>query len=507
MADPGVNIPIRATLSGSGLRDAAAGNDALQKELRESQQAMTGLNSEAAKTDAALKDHATAAKQTAAQIDQAGEAHDKAAKKGANFGNAMLQGSRGIQDLSAAGIPGVVNNLEGLASALGMTAGAAGGITLVAVGLDLLVRNWDKIKAAFGAPEEVKAFWSAITPDEATQRRLDAFNRSLEAQIMLNERLAESRKASIQAAREEDELMQKRAALWKGITPTPEERGDLPPLPGTEGPSPAMREAQRKLQEAQASTQQKVSDFKALDQATKEQEQRVANMARIASFDESSRLANASDRAEIDRLSAFENEGGVVPEDVAQRLATLRRQVEERQAQMRAEIQAVPGLTDGLTGDSEKDSEKLQSRAAEARAQLDQLNAQRLQAVREAEQAARAQAKAEEGVAGQQTLDQETRAAQTFKNLGLPPAPGQFGGSDEQGGINAALQRVEQQRAQSTAAAQQLTGVVENLASDSSAAQQQLAQALAAMMGAFRAMSADAAATRAELETMRANRP
>jgi hypothetical protein len=54
------------------------------------------------------------------------------------FGMAMLQASRGIQDFQAAGIMGMVNNVEGLAMALGLGAGLSGVATLAFVALQVL---------------------------------------------------------------------------------------------------------------------------------------------------------------------------------------------------------------------------------------------------------------------------------------------------------------------------------------------------------------------------------
>lgn len=506
MSDSKVNIAITTSAQTAGAQAAGKSLADLQKELKATQREMKA-------TDAASPEFVVLKNRTAAlkdEIRQLGDTQEKAGGKAANFGNAMLQGSRGIQDFSAAGLPGVVNNLEGLATALGLTAGAAGGITLVAVGLDLLVRNWDKIKTAFGAPEEVKAFWSAITPDEATQRRLEAFNKQLETQAMMYERIAETRKASIESARQEDELLQKRAELWKGITPTPQERGDLPPLPGMEPTSPAMREAQRKLQDAQAGTAASMGKFGSLDAATAEQQRRVAAISQIASFDERLRMANAPDNqrfAELQRQIALSGQGGVINPALIRERDALQQQMQQRRDQMRAEIPNVPGLTDGLTGDPAKDREVLQQRAKQESERLAQLEQQRLAAAQEAERAARAQALAEQGVQGVGTLEAETRGAAAFGDLGLPPAPGLMGGADERGGLTAAIASLQQQQAGNQAASQQLVSVVDSVGKDAATMQQKLAQVMLVLGGSYRAIQADVDGLKAELENYRnANR-
>lgn len=449
-------------------RSAAVAQRQLAQETRGVEERLNRVTPE-------LRDHAKAAADSA--------------KKGLNFGEAMLQGSRGIQDLSVAGIPGVVNNLEGLASALGMTAAGAGGITLVAVAFDLLIRNWDKVQGAFGKPEEVKAFWSAMAPDDATQRRLDSFNTSLENQAANYERMAAAKKANVDASQKEAEIQKQLADLWKGVVPTPEERGDLPALPGMDTASPEMIKAVAEYQKAQADTQAKVGTFNALDQAVQQQQRRVQDINAVASFDQRRALANAADQAEISRLSAFENEGGPVPADVAAQLATLRQRVADRDRQMRASVANVPGLTDALTGDPEKDRASLQQTAQREREQLQALEAQRLAAAREAEVAARGQAGAEQAVAGQSRVQREQMAAAAFQAGGLPPAPGQFLGADIMGGLTQA----DAQGQEAARIAQQITALLQNLAAqrvqpltDLSGGLQEFAASVSAEIGAVK---------------------
>lgn len=66
--------------------------------------------------------------------DRAAVALDKRKK---NLGFAMLTLGRGVQDFQAAGLMGIVNNVEGLGVAMGMTAGQAGALTLGIVGLQV----------------------------------------------------------------------------------------------------------------------------------------------------------------------------------------------------------------------------------------------------------------------------------------------------------------------------------------------------------------------------------
>lgn len=79
-----------------------------------------------------------AAKQVKDSIDGIANAQNKASGSGRNMGNAMLQASRGLQDFAAAGLPGIINNVEGIAAGLGMGAGIAGAATVAAVAIQAI---------------------------------------------------------------------------------------------------------------------------------------------------------------------------------------------------------------------------------------------------------------------------------------------------------------------------------------------------------------------------------
>lgn len=117
---------------------------------------------------------------------------DKAAKSGANMGQALLQGSRGIQDFQAAGLNGVVNNLEGIATAMGMGAGVAGVVTVLAVAIQTLgpkVVEWfksldtegaklDQLKGRFaGFAEQLRGDFDPA--QEAAKEGSEEFQKSL----------------------------------------------------------------------------------------------------------------------------------------------------------------------------------------------------------------------------------------------------------------------------------------------------------------------------------------
>ena len=88
-------------------------------------------------------------------MNQAGQA---SAKTGSNMNMAILQASRGIQDFQAAGLMGIVNNVEGIASAFGLGAGVAGMVTLAAVAIQSLT---PAIKSAITEAEQFFGVWKS----------------------------------------------------------------------------------------------------------------------------------------------------------------------------------------------------------------------------------------------------------------------------------------------------------------------------------------------------------
>lgn len=88
---------------------------------------------------AGLNKATNAAQQAGQKMQQSmSQGADKAAGSAANMGRAILNASRGIQDFQAAGLNGIINNVEGIASAFGVGAGVAGAVTLAAVAIQSL---------------------------------------------------------------------------------------------------------------------------------------------------------------------------------------------------------------------------------------------------------------------------------------------------------------------------------------------------------------------------------
>jgi hypothetical protein len=116
--------------------------------------------------DAALEDIESqldrtvrAATPAAAAMDKVGDASERASKKaGKGWGQAGIEISRGVEDLSTGGFLGILNNIPGIftsvASAAGLSATAILSLTGVVSGAAtvgyLLYTNWDKVTSAMG---------------------------------------------------------------------------------------------------------------------------------------------------------------------------------------------------------------------------------------------------------------------------------------------------------------------------------------------------------------------
>lgn len=100
-------------------------------------------------------------------------AKDQVAKRAVNLGNAMLQTSRGIQDAQY-GLAGMVNNLEGIATALGLGAGVAGVVTVLAVAVQQLGPRVIEMLKSFDGAAQVRESISALQAQLGTTEPVDA---------------------------------------------------------------------------------------------------------------------------------------------------------------------------------------------------------------------------------------------------------------------------------------------------------------------------------------------
>ena len=120
-----------------------------------------------------------AAAATAAQralgraLDETAAGAERAAASALKPGRAMLESGRVIQDFAQGGIAGILNNIEGLTSSLGLGAGLAGALTTVGV-------------AAYIAGPKLKEMWDALTamPKEKvpeTTDRIEGMTKAIKA--------------------------------------------------------------------------------------------------------------------------------------------------------------------------------------------------------------------------------------------------------------------------------------------------------------------------------------
>lgn len=93
-----------------------------------------------------------------------------------NFGMAVLEGSRALEDLQF-GMVGVLNNVPLLLMSLGVGSGATGVVSVLAVGIHQLVRNWDDLKSAFG---QGGTFDPAIDSATRLKRELEEVGKTIE---------------------------------------------------------------------------------------------------------------------------------------------------------------------------------------------------------------------------------------------------------------------------------------------------------------------------------------
>ena len=472
MSETTVNIAIKTTANTAGAQAAEKSLKELSVELKETQRQMHKLD----ESSPDYSQVSARADELRGRITQLGESSGQAAGKGVNFAQAMLQGSRGVQDFAAAGIPGMVNNVESLGAAMGLGAGAAGGLTLAFVGLELVMKNWPAIMASFGGVEKIEAFWAAMSPDESYTKRMNDAATAQERLADSIQRATDARKAALESQQTEADWLEKRKKLWEDLQP----KDKLPSLADKDKPSNELTKAARNQAGAEAQAQGSQAKFDAADKAVQAQETRVNAINKASTFDERLKIANAQDKDAIGKLNLRVNQGGQVesPGDYA-KLDELQKRIEERGRKMRSEMTPVAGLTDGLTGDPEKDREALGKRAANERAELERLKQERYQKAQAAESDRGQLDKAILNTNETAKFDAEKRQADAYNQLGLPPAPGEIQGNDAAAGFVAPIQQSGSQVSEALKqASEAVKGVFTQLQGSSSEMQQGLAAAL-----------------------------
>ncbi len=144
------------------------------------------------------------------------EGTDKAAAGTKNLGRATLETGRVVQDFAQGGIGGILNNVEGLVSALGMGPGVAGLITGVGV-------------AAFVATPLIKSMWKTLSdgPESIPVDPLERMNGALAESKERLDKLKESWGGSADEARAYNAALAETAKLEKEVTGERERRSAL----------------------------------------------------------------------------------------------------------------------------------------------------------------------------------------------------------------------------------------------------------------------------------------
>lgn len=466
MSEMTVNIPIKTTANLAGSNAAQTSLQQLSAELKETQRQMHKL-SESSPDYAQLS---TRADELKSRLNELGESSGRAAGSGRNMGNAMLQGSRAIDDLQY-GLPGVINNIEGIASAMGAGAGAAGAATVLAVALNLAWKNWDNIS---GSIDQTKPLWTALTPDEESQKRLDDFNKMLERQADILERIANAKINALKAQQAEDEALAKRADLWKDLVP--EKNGGLPPAPGTEETTPEMKKKQNETAQAKAEYDAKVAAALQADEAFQQQKKIVDDTDKRANFQGLKDAQDAADKERLDQLRGTGSEAAI------EERKKIEQGMKDRAAKFRDQTAglAVPAGMQPPTGDAEKDAAAQKAALDQEREKLKIAEAERLSRAQSAEQARGGLNAAEQAQNNQGKFEAEQRQADAFKQLGLPPTPGAVQGNDSASGFVAPIQ---QSGSQVSEALKQAADTVKTVFSQLQGSSSEMQQGIAAALG------------------------
>lgn len=269
-AEPKITIKLLSIADTSGVQSMTAATKAATTATNASASA-TKAAASATKQEAVLIDGKTEAlKRSKRSLDDVGGSSDKAAKGGANVGQTMLNLGRAADDAQY-GLSGVVNNLEGLFLSAGLGTAAAGAVAALAVAINLLAKNWDKLTGSTKAMPSL----GQLAPDEEATARAERFTKALQDQATAYQQIAEQAKAAGEAEKAQIEWQTEMEALIakrKGPDAMPTldlanayDQRTAGRLAGLQG-----EEAAQKAREA---------ELLALDDQKKQQEKRLREMA------------------------------------------------------------------------------------------------------------------------------------------------------------------------------------------------------------------------------------
>lgn len=124
-----------------------------------------------------------------------------------DFGRSLLEGSRALEDLQY-GIGGVLNNLPGLVSAMGGSAGLAGAISVAAVAGVQLYKHWDDLMGLFGGGKTKTQADEMKELGDQTSRTADEAERLSEYNALKN-KTAELRSAKTESEKKSEDIATK----------------------------------------------------------------------------------------------------------------------------------------------------------------------------------------------------------------------------------------------------------------------------------------------------------
>jgi hypothetical protein len=385
-------------------------------------------------------------KKSRKSLDDVGSSSGQAAKGTANVGNAMLATSRGIDDAQY-GLQGIINNFEQLAFSAGLSAGAVGGVTALAVAVNLLAKNWSKLT---GSIKDVPSL-GQLAPDEEATARAERFAKALQDQSTAYQQIAEraqtageAEKSAMESRMEMQELISKR--LTKEETgPTLDlanqydqrTQARLSGLQGEEG-AQAAREAEfLKLDEQTKVQEKRMADMKQREELAKQmavlqkqQSEDAAALGATTGQDFFSDMFGSGKMPSMAQLNGLMKD--VLPSltggNTDQATANTARRYREQSARMQ-EIQKqmggmeMPSFTQNLTGDAAKDQVIKQQAFAQEQARLQQLQAERARAGQNVEAGFQGLQGTRQTFRDEQLKDLEGYSQQVEKETGTPSLP------------------------------------------------------------------------------------
>jgi hypothetical protein len=394
----------------------------------------------ATKAQTVATQQATAATRSNAEvIRRQDDATEKAGKSAGNFGQTMLNLGRAADDAQY-GLSGVVNNMEGLFMSAGLGTAAAGAVTALAVAVNLLAKNWDKLTGSVKAMPSL----GQLAPDEEATLRAERFTKALQAQVDAYQRIAENAKAAGEAEKAQLEWQTEMETLISKRQ-TEDERGPtldaanafdkrtagrLAGLQGEEA-AQAAREAelialddQKKAQEKRLNEMRQREELtKQMQDLQKQQAEDAAALGATTGQDFFSDLFGSGKMPSMAQLSGLMKDllpsltGGNTDQATANTAKRYRAQA-ARMQRIQQQMGGLAPLNAPLTGDATKDQATKQAAFAAEQERLKQIEAERQRAALNV-------------AAGQQGLG---ASRQTFRNEQIKDLEGYSQSVDQQTG-------------------------------------------------------------------------